>query len=75
MLKNGFAAALMYLAVSRLALAHFRLCCTNPVRDSSREASKVAGRREQTDTLRPQDQELAGLQRGAQASWFADDLV
>ncbi len=32
MLKNGFAAALMYLAVSRLALAHFRLCCTNPVR-------------------------------------------
>lgn len=38
-----------------------RLCCTNPVRDSSRESSMVAGRHEQTDTSDLQDQELAGL--------------
>ena len=37
------------------------LCCTNPVRDSSCESSVVAGRYEQTDTPRLQDQELAGL--------------
>ena len=37
------------------------LCCTNPVRDSSRESSVVAGPHEQTDTPRLQDQELAGL--------------
>ena len=39
-----------------------RLCCTNPVRDSSRESSVVAGRHEQTHTPELQDQELAGLQ-------------
>ncbi len=39
-----------------------RLCCTNPVRDSSRESSMVAVRHEQTDTSDLQDQELAGLQ-------------
>ena len=37
------------------------LCCTNPVRDSSRESSVVAGMHEQTDTPDLQDQELAGL--------------
>ena len=38
-----------------------RLCCTNPVRDSSRESSVVAVRYEQTHTPRLQDQELARL--------------
>ena len=38
------------------------LCCTNPVRDSSRESSVIAGTHEQTDTHDLQDQELAGLQ-------------
>ena len=36
-------------------------CCTNPLRDSSCESSVVAGRHEQTDTPRLQDQELARL--------------
>jgi hypothetical protein len=36
--------------------AHDRgLCCTNPVRDSSRESGMVAGWHEQTRTLRLQD--------------------
>jgi len=35
------------------------LCCTNPVRDSSRESSVVAGAHEQSHTPRLQDQELA----------------
>ena len=52
-----------------------RLCCTNPVRDSSRESSVVAGMHEQTDTPDLQDQELASLQRRAETPWFADDLV
>ena len=39
-----------------------RLCCTNRVRDSSRESSMVAGLHEQTRTPNLQDQELAGLQ-------------
>ena len=51
------------------------LCCTNPVRDSSRESSMVAGWHEQTDTPDLQDQELAIIQQGAEASWLADDLV
>ena len=38
------------------------LCCTNPVRDSSRESSMVAGMHEQTHTPNLQDQELASLQ-------------
>ena len=38
------------------------LCCTNPVRDSSRESIVVAGMHEQTHTPNLQDQELAGLQ-------------
>jgi hypothetical protein len=38
-----------------------RLCCTDPVRDSSRESSVVAWRHEQTDTPDVQDQELAQL--------------
>ena len=36
-----------------------RLCCTNPVRDSSRESSMVAGGHEQTHTPDLQDQKLA----------------
>lgn len=51
------------------------LCCTNPVRDSSRESSMVAGWYVQTDTACLQDRESTLLQRGAQAPWFADDLV
>ena len=39
-----------------------RLCCTNRVRDSSRESSVVAGMHEQTHALDLQDQELASLQ-------------
>ena len=38
------------------------LCCTNRVKDSSRESSMVAGLHEQTHTANLQDQELAGLQ-------------
>ena len=38
------------------------LCCTNPVRDSSRESSVVAVMHEQTHTPNLQDQELASLQ-------------
>lgn len=37
------------------------LCCTNPMRDSSRESSMVAGMHEQTYTPNLQDQKLAGL--------------
>lgn len=39
-----------------------RLCCTNRVRDSSRESSVVAVMHEQTHTHDLQDQELASLQ-------------
>ena len=39
-----------------------RLCCTNPVWDSSHESSVVAGIHEQTYTPDLQDQELASLQ-------------
>jgi hypothetical protein len=43
-------------------LLHERgLCCTNPMRDSSRESSVVAGWHEQTHTPLLQDQELARL--------------
>jgi hypothetical protein len=53
-----------------------RLCCTNGQKgDSSRESSVIAGRYEQTDTADLQDQELARLQRGAQATRLSDDLV
>ncbi|MDQ7774554.1 MAG: hypothetical protein Q4615_00970 [Paracoccus aminovorans] len=38
------------------------LCCTNRVRDSSRESRVVAGMHEQTHTPDLQDQELASLQ-------------
>lgn len=37
-------------------------CCTNRLRDSSRESSVVAGLHEQTDTPNLQDQKLASLQ-------------
>jgi hypothetical protein len=42
--------------------AYKRLCCTNPVWDSSHESSVVAGIHEQTYTPDLQDQELASLQ-------------
>ena len=42
-------------------LSSYRLCCTNPVRDSPHESSVVAGLHEQTHTPRLQDQELARL--------------
>jgi len=45
------------------------------VGDSSRESSVVAGLHEQTHPAELQDQELAGLQRGAEAAWLPDDLV
>lgn len=45
------------------------------VRDSSRESSVVAGLHEQTHPADLQDQELAGLQRSAEAAWLPDDLV
>ena len=38
-----------------------RLCCTNRMRDSSRESSVIAGPHEQTYTPDLQDQELADL--------------
>ena len=38
------------------------LCCTNPVRDSSRESSVVAGMHEQTHIPDVQDKKLASLQ-------------
>jgi hypothetical protein len=43
-------------------LASAGLCCTNRLRDSSRESSVVAGMHEQTDTHDLQNQELASLQ-------------
>jgi len=39
-----------------------RLCCTNPMRDSSCESSVIAGLHEQTHISRLQDQELARIQ-------------
>lgn len=51
------------------------LCCTKPVRDSPCESSAITGGDEQTDTPDLQDQELAGLQRSAQAPGFVDGLV
>ena len=38
-----------------------RLCCTNPVWDSSRESSVIAGGHEQTEHTDRQDAELASL--------------
>ena len=49
-------------AVPNVDSGRSRLCCTNPVRDSFRESSVVAGLHEQTDTPDLQDQELAVLQ-------------
>jgi len=57
------------------AVSPNQLCCTNRVRDSSREFSVMAGQHEQTDTPDIQDLELANLQRGAEAPRLADDLV
>ena len=42
-------------------LQFLRLCCTNPMKDSSCESSVVAGGHEQTHTPGLQDQELARL--------------
>lgn len=44
-----------------LAFTGARLCCANPVRDSSGESSMVAGVHEQTHIPDLQDQELASL--------------
>jgi len=44
-----------------------RLCCTNPVRDSSRNFSVVAGLHVRIHTPDLQDQELARLQWSARA--------
>ena len=52
-----------------------RLCCTNGVRDSLFESSVVAGVHEQLVPYDVQDQELAFVQRGAEAARFAIDLV
>lgn len=52
-----------------------RLCCTNPVRDSSCKSSVVAGGHEQTEHTDLQDAELARVQQGAQAPRIAGDLV
>ena len=41
--------------------ADARLCCSDPVRDSSCESSVVAGGPEQTEILSLQDRELAVL--------------
>jgi hypothetical protein len=49
------------LQVRRSALSRERLCWINPVRDSWRESSVVAGMQEQIHTPNLQDQELAGL--------------
>lgn len=45
------------------------------MRDSSRESSVVAVLHEQTHPAELQDQELAGLQRSAEAARLPDDLV
>ena len=45
--------------VGKTAAAVNRLCCTNPVRDSSCESSVVAGVDEQTKHTDLQDHELA----------------
>ncbi len=51
------------------------LCCTNGVRDSSREYSVIADCHEQLVPYEVQDQELAFVQRGAEAARFAINLV
>ena len=48
---------LVYLIIGML----IGLCCANPVRDSFRESSMVAGVHEQTHIPDLQDQELASL--------------
>ena len=48
--------------VDLVLLDIMRLCCTNPMRDSSCESSVVAGLHEQTHISRLQDQELARIQ-------------
>ncbi len=50
------------MTISKEILDELRLCCTNPVWDSSHESSVVAGIHEQTYTPDLQDQELASLQ-------------
>ena len=51
------------------------LCCTKGVRDSLRESSVVADGHEQLVPYEVQDQELAFVQYGAEATRFAIDLV
>lgn len=52
-----------------LATAWIRLCWTNPVRDSSRESSVITEGHRPAELSNLQDQELAHLQRNAQAPW------
>lgn len=56
-----FAGSSYHLVKADAPGAFHRLCCTNPVRDSSRESSVVAVLHEQTNTPDLQDQELARL--------------
>ena len=51
------------------------LCCINPMRDSPFASRVVAGVHEQLVPHEVQDQELAFVQRGAEAARFAFDLA
>ena len=65
-----------------IGVSYAGLCCANRVRDSCRKFSVVAGRHEQTVVQHLQNQELASLQRSAQARrftalltiWFDPDM-
>jgi len=59
MLKSGMATRDCGKLIVRGLKTSVGLCCTNPMRDSSRESSVVALLHEQTHTPRLQDQELA----------------
>ena len=51
------------------------LCCTNGLRDSSRESSVIVDCYEQLVPYDVQDPELAFVQHSAEAARFAIDLV
>lgn len=52
-----------------------RFCCTNPVRDSSRESSVVAGLHQQKHAPELQDQELDSRQTSAEAAGLVEYSV
>ena len=58
---RGAVTPALQLGLSVVGLTAKRLCCTNPVGDSSRESSVVAGVHEQTGTPNLQDKKLASL--------------